>query len=51
MGELDELAAAGIGEGDFDDDHFVPPELTQLFIDLEAQGKTPADLQAWVEAG
>ena len=47
---LEELAAAGIGEGDFADDHTVPPELTDLWIDLHRQGKTPDDLAAWVEA-
>lgn len=44
---LADLAAAGVGEGDFDDDHTVPPELTELWIDLHGQGKTPDDLAAW----
>ena len=34
---LDELAAAGIGEGDFDGDHVVPPHLVELYEVLEWQ--------------
>ncbi len=47
---LAELAAAGVGEGDFTDHGDVPPELTALFIELERQGRTPAELRAWAEA-
>jgi hypothetical protein len=49
---LDDLAAAGVGEGDFaeDGDHDVPADLTELWIDLAQQGKTPDDLAAWAEA-
>ena len=37
---LDELAAAGIGEGDFDDDHGVPADLVEL-----------SEIQEWLDAG
>lgn len=47
---LDELAAAGIGEGDFDDDHTVPPELTDLYIEIEQQGETVEALRQWAQA-
>jgi hypothetical protein len=49
---LDELAAGGIGEGDFDGDcPHVPPELTDLFIDLEGTGVTPGEFGDLVAAG
>lgn len=39
--ELDALARAGVGEGDFDgDDHGVPVDLVELYEVLEWQGAT-----------
>lgn len=34
---LEQLAAAGIGEGDFDGDHVVPPHLVELYEAIEWQ--------------
>lgn len=43
--QLEELAAAGIGEGDFDDDHSVPAELLELHevLEFEAGVTSPAN--------
>lgn len=38
--DLRALAAAGIGEGDFDDDHSVPADLVELHEILEWQAAT-----------
>lgn len=48
---LDELAAAGIGEGDFGESHDVPPELTDLFIELEGAGVSPDEFRELAEGG
>lgn len=42
-GELRALADAGIGEGDFDDDHGVPADLVELHEVLEWQAATGDD--------
>ncbi len=40
---LDALAAAGVGEGDFDGDHAVPAELVELHEILEWQAAVDAE--------
>lgn len=37
---LDALAAAGVGEGDFGEDHHVPPDLLELHEVLEWEAAT-----------
>ena len=37
LADIAELAELGIGEGDFDGDHSVPPDLMELYEVLEWQ--------------
>jgi hypothetical protein len=41
--EIEALAAVGIGEGDFDDNHSVPPDLLGLHEALEWQRAVAED--------
>jgi hypothetical protein len=41
--DLEELKAAGVGEGDFDDDHSTPAELLELHEVLEWQAAVEAE--------
>jgi hypothetical protein len=41
--EIEALAAVGIGEGDFDDNHGVPPDLLELHEALEWQRAVAED--------